>query len=67
MLLHPSLLLVAYHEDNFGGMRKEIKTIQGLGCTEVKKHVGKNATKAAVIDGLEQHHFALIAGSVKPR
>jgi CHAT domain len=61
----PPLLLVAYHEDNLGGMRKEIKTIQGLGRTKVKSLVGKKATKAAVIDGLEQHRFAHIAGSVK--
>lgn len=61
----PPLLLVAYHKDNLGGMRKEIKTIQGLGRTKVKSLVGKKATKAAVIDGLEQHRFAHIAGSVK--
>jgi hypothetical protein len=62
---HPSVLLVAYHQDNLGGMQKEIKTIQGLGRTKVKSLVGKKATKAAVIDGLEQHRFAHIAGSVK--
>ncbi|KAF8495458.1 CHAT domain-containing protein [Russula emetica] len=61
----PPLLLVAYHEDNLGGMGKEIKTIQGLGRTKVKSLVGKKATKAAVIEGLEQHRFAHIAGSVK--
>jgi hypothetical protein len=61
----PPLLLVAYHEDNLGGMQKEIKTIQGLGRTKVKSLVGKKATKAAVIDGLEQHRFAHMAGSVK--
>lgn len=61
----PPLLLVAYHEDNLGGMQKEIKTIQGLCRTKVKSLVGKKATKAAVIDGLEQHRFAHIAGSVK--
>jgi hypothetical protein len=61
----PPLLLVAYHEDNLGGMRKEIKTIQGLCRTKVKSLVGQNATKAAVIDGLKQHPFAHIAGSVK--
>lgn len=61
----PPLLLVAYHEDNLGGLRKEIKTIQGLSRTKVKSLVGKKATKAAVIDGLEQHRFAHIAGSVK--
>lgn len=61
----PPLLLVAYHENNLGGMRKEIKTIQGLSRTKVKSLVGKKATKAAVIEGLEQHRFAHIAGSVK--
>ena len=61
----PPLLLVAYHEDNLGGMRREIKTIEGIGRTKVKSLVGKKATKAAVIDGLEQHRFAHIAGSVK--
>ena len=61
----PPLLLVAYHEDNLGGMRKEIKKIQRLGRTKVKSLVGKKATKAAVIDGLGQHRFAHLAGSVK--
>ena len=61
----PPLLLVAYHEDDLGGMRKEIKTIQGLSRTKVKSLVGQTATKAAVTDGLEQHRFAHIAGSVK--
>ena len=61
----PPLLLVAYHQNNLGGMRKEIKTIQGLRRTKVKSLLGKKATKVAVIDGLEQHHFAHIAGSVK--
>ena len=61
----PPLLLVAYHENNLGGLRKEIKAIKGLCRTKVKSLVGKKATKAAVIDGLEQHRFAHIAGSVK--
>ena len=61
----PSLLLVAYHEHNLGGMRKEIKTIQGLRRAKVKSLVGKKATKAAVLEGLEQHRFAHLAGSVK--
>jgi CHAT domain-containing protein len=46
-------------------MRKEIKTVQGLRRTKVKSLVGKKATKAAVIDGLEHHRFAHFAGSVK--
>ena len=62
---HPPLLLVAYHEHNLGGMQKEIRAIQGLRRTKVKSLIGKKATKAAVIDGLEQHRFAHIAGSVK--
>lgn len=62
---HPLLLLVAYHEDNLGGMQKEIKAIQGLRRTKVKSLVGENVTKAAVIEGLEQHRFVHISGSVK--
>jgi CHAT domain-containing protein len=62
---HPPMLLVAYHEHNLGGMRKEIKTIQGLRRAKVKSLVGKKATKAAVLEGLEQHRFAHLAGSVK--
>ena len=61
----PSLLLVAYHEHNLGGMRKEIKTVQGIRRAKVKSLVGKKATKAAVLEGLEQHRFAHLAGSVK--
>jgi CHAT domain-containing protein len=61
----PPLLLVAYHQNNLSGMQKEIKTIQGLSRTKVKSLVGKKATKAAVIDGLKQHRFAHVAGSVK--
>ena len=61
----PPLLLVAHHERNLGGMRKEIKTIQGIRRTKVKSLVGKRATRAAVVDGLEQHRFAHFAGSVK--
>lgn len=61
----PPLLLVAYHEVNLGGMRKEVKTLQGLRRTKVKSLAGKKATKAAVIDDLGQHRFAHIAGSVK--
>ena len=61
----PPLLLVAHHENNLGGMRKEIKTIQGIRRTKVKSLVGKRATRAAVVDGLEQHSFVHFAGSVK--
>ena len=61
----PPLLLVAYHQNNLSGIQKEIKTIQGLSRTKVKSLVGKKATKAAVIDGLRQHRFAHLAGSVK--
>jgi CHAT domain len=46
-------------------MRKEIKTVQGIRRAKVKSLVGKKATKAAVLEGLEQHRFAHLAGSVK--
>jgi hypothetical protein len=63
----PPLLLVAYHESKLGGMRKEIKAVQALRRTKVKSLVGKKATRAAVLDGLERqrHPFVHFAGSVR--
>ena len=61
----PPLLLVAHHQSSLGGMRKEIRAVQGMRRTKVTSLVGKKATKAAVADGLAQHRFAHFAGSVK--
>lgn len=61
----PSILLVAHHEDNLRGMRKEIKVIQGLRRTQVKSLIATSATTAAAIEGLRHHRFVHFAGSVK--
>ncbi|KAH9972516.1 CHAT domain-containing protein [Russula compacta] len=61
----PSILLVAHHDDNLRGMRKEIKAIQGLRHTQVKSLTASSATTAAAIEGLRHHRFVHLAGSVK--
>ena len=61
----PSLLLVAHHDRDLRGMKKEIRIIKRLSRPRVKSLVGKKATAAVVIEGLQQHHFAHIAGSYK--
>ncbi|KAI0301423.1 CHAT domain-containing protein [Russula brevipes] len=65
----PSLLLVAHHEDDPRGMRKEIKAVQGLRRAKAKVRVssltGKSATAAAVVEALRRTRFAHLAGSVK--
>ncbi len=59
----PSLLLVAYHYKNLKGIQGEIKVVRWLRRPRVKSMTGKNATAAAVLEGLQQHRFAHIAGS----
>jgi hypothetical protein len=59
----PSLLLVAHHDRDLGGMKKEIKAVKRLSRPRVKGLVGKRATAAAVAEGLQQHRFVHIAGS----
>jgi hypothetical protein len=61
----PSLLLVAHHDKNPKGMRKEIEVVKWLRRPRVKRLKGKGATAAAVVEGLQQHHFVHIAGSYK--
>ena len=61
----PSLLLVAHHDRDLCGMKKEIKAIKRLSRPRVKSLVGKKATAAVVTEGLQQHHFAHIACSYK--
>jgi hypothetical protein len=56
----PSLLLMAQPDRSLPGVKGEIKVIQGLDI-EVESLILKNATTAAVLEGLRRHelvHFA---------
>jgi len=56
----PSLLLVAQTDDSLPGVRGEIKLIEELDI-EVERLARRNATSAAVVDGLKRHEFVHFA------
>ena len=56
----PSLLLVAQPDDSLPGVRGEIKVIQELDI-KVERLARRNATNAAVVEGLKRHEFAHFA------
>ena len=56
----PSLLLVAQPDDSLPGVRGEIKVIQELDI-KVERLARRNATSAAVVEGLKRHEFAHFA------
>jgi len=56
----PSLLLVAQPDDSLPGVRGEIKVIQELDI-KVERLARRNATAAAVVEGLKHHELAHFA------
>jgi len=56
----PSLLLVAQPDESLPGVRGEIKVIQELDI-KVERLARRNATSAAVIEGLKRHEFVHFA------
>ena len=56
----PSLLLVAQPDGSLPGVRGEIKVIEELDI-KVERLARRNATSAAVVDGLKRHEFAHFA------